>query len=117
MIVDDDPTLLLVIGRLLEKQGFEVKQISDPLKTIAAIREWRPDAVVLDTTMPHLSGIELCRAIRAEPESGTVPILFLSATGRAMDIQAGLQAGANDYLCKPADLTDLPRRIALQLGA
>lgn len=107
LVVDDDPAILRALRRGLALEGFEVDTAeSGPA---ALERSAGADLVVLDVSMPGMSGIEVCGALRARGDE--VPILMLSALDEVANRIAGLQAGADDYLTKPFDLTELALRL------
>ncbi|SEG70785.1 two-component system, OmpR family, response regulator PrrA [Thermomonospora echinospora] len=107
LVVDDDPAILRALRRGLTLEGFEVAVAEcgeAALKGAAGA-----DAIVLDVSLPDLSGIEVCRTL--QDEGVQVPILMLSALDEVADRVAGLAAGADDYLVKPFDLTELALRL------
>src|SRR3954468_19168943 len=109
LAVDDDPAILRALRRGLALEGFEVDTAESGRDALARIAGVPPDAVVLDVSMPEVSGIEVCTSLR---ERGTeVPILMLSALDEVSDRVAGLAAGADDYLVKPFDLRELALRL------
>jgi DNA-binding response OmpR family regulator len=109
LAVDDDPAILRALRRGLALEGFEVDTAESGKDALARIADVPPDAVVLDVSMPEVSGIAVCTSLR---ELGTeVPILMLSALDDVTDRVAGLAAGADDYLVKPFDLRELALRL------
>jgi two-component system response regulator PrrA len=109
LAVDDDPAILRALRRGLMLEGFEVDTAESGKEALARIVATPPDAVVLDVSMPGLSGIEVCTTLR---KGGTeVPVLMLSALDEVTDRVAGLAAGADDYLVKPFDLRELALRL------
>src|SRR5215207_5902273 len=108
MVVDDEPA----IGKLLLYQlsgfGYQVSYIQDGLSALQRLTAERPDLVLLDVMMPHMSGWEICRQIRAY---STVPVIMLTAKSADPDIVTGLQAGADDYITKPFSMAQLHARI------
>jgi two-component system response regulator PrrA len=109
LAVDDDPAILRALRRGLALEGFEVDTAESGKDALARIADLPPDAVVLDVSMPEVSGIAVCTSLR---ERGTeVPILMLSALDDVTDRVAGLAAGADDYLVKPFDLRELALRL------
>ncbi len=101
MVVDDETGALTLIGIMLERGGFEVLKARDAYTALDLLKEQTPDLIILDVMMPGMNGIELCRRIRATPQTSEVPVLILSARGDQESIEEGLDAGANDYLSKP----------------
>nr|WP_306239067.1 MtrAB system response regulator MtrA [Ornithinimicrobium cryptoxanthini] len=112
MVVDDDQALAEMLGIVLRKEGLEVAHCADGGRAVALFREFRPDLVLLDVMLPTLSGVEVCRHLRAE--SG-VPIVMLTARTDTHDVVAGLEAGADDYVVKPFKPQELLARIRARL--
>ncbi len=108
LVVDDDFALAEMLGIVLRTDGFEPAFVSDGSRALHAFRETKPDVVLLDLMLPGLSGIDVCRAIRAE--SGT-PIIMLTAKSDTVDIVLGLESGADDYVVKPFKPKELLARI------
>ena len=108
LIVDDEPTLRETLAEALDADGFRVLTAADGREALSRFREHQPDLVVLDLMLPELSGIEVCRIIRAE--SG-VPIVMLTAKSSELDKVVGLELGADDYVTKPFSLRELSARI------
>ncbi len=108
LLVDDEPTLRETVAEALGSDGYRVETAADGREALARFRESRPDLVILDLMLPELSGIEICRIIRAE--SG-VPILMLTAKDSELDKVVGLEVGADDYVTKPFSLRELTARI------
>ena len=108
LVVDDDAALAEMIGIVLNSEGFTVETCGDGAAAVEAFRSTVPDLVLLDLMLPGLDGIEICRRIREE--SG-VPIVMLTAKSDTSDVVLGLEAGADDYVVKPARPTVLDARI------
>ena len=108
LVVDDEPTLRETLVDALEADGFRVVAAADGREALTKFRAERPDLVLLDLMLPELSGIEVCRIIRAE--SG-VPIVMLTAKDSELDKVVGLELGADDYVTKPFSLRELTARI------
>ncbi len=108
LVVDDEPTLRETLADGLEAEGFRVVVAADGREALSRFRAERPDLVVLDLMLPELSGVEVCRIIRAE---SPVPILMLTAKDSELDKVVGLELGADDYVTKPFSLRELIARI------
>jgi two-component system response regulator RegX3 len=108
LVVDDETTLRETLVEALESEGFRVVSAADGRAALTVFRAERPDLVLLDLMLPELSGIEVCRIIRAE--SG-VPIVMLTAKDSELDKVVGLELGADDYVTKPFSLRELSARI------
>jgi two-component system response regulator PrrA len=109
LIVDDDAVLRRSLARALRLAGFRTDVAEGGRDALARIAAGRPDVVVLDVSMPDLSGTEVCRRLRAE--GNEVPVVMLSALDEADDRISGLQAGADDYLVKPFVTAELELRL------
>ena len=108
LVVEDETTLRETLADALEVEGFRVVAAADGREALTRFRAERPDLVLLDLMLPELSGIEVCRIIRAE--SG-VPIVMLTAKDSELDKVVGLELGADDYVTKPFSLRELSARI------
>ncbi|GCB48456.1 phosphate regulon transcriptional regulatory protein phoB [Streptomyces sp. NL15-2K] len=111
LVVDDDAAIRRSLERGLRLNGFSVVLADSGRAALDAVRDGSPDVVVLDVSMPGLSGIDVCRTLRGSDNE--VPVLMLSALDEVCDRVAGLQAGGDDYLIKPFALQEL----VLRLGA
>ncbi|HEY7691588.1 MAG TPA: response regulator transcription factor [Gaiellaceae bacterium] len=108
LLADDEPDLSASVCYALRREGFEVESVEDGERALAAARESRYDVAVLDVMMPKLSGLEVCRALRAESD---LPIIMLTARDAEVDRVLGLELGADDYLTKPFSLAELVSRV------
>ena len=108
LVVEDETTLRETLAEALEAEGFRVVAAADGREALTVFRAERPDLVLLDLMLPELSGIEVCRIIRAE--SG-VPIVMLTAKDSELDKVVGLELGADDYVTKPFSVRELSARI------
>ena len=108
LLVEDDEVIRVAVGRALERYGFTVAKAADGLAGLERFREAPPDLLLLDVMLPGLDGIGLCRRVR---ETSQIPILMISARGDSLDVVAGLEAGADDYVVKPVDTSVLVARI------
>ncbi|GAA2267984.1 two-component system response regulator CseB [Streptomyces amakusaensis] len=108
LLVEDDEVIRTSVTMALERYGYTVHAAADGLTGLELFREQGPDLLLLDVMLPELDGIGLCRKIR---ESSLTPILMMSARGDSLDVVAGLEAGADDYVVKPVDTPVLVARI------
>jgi len=108
LVVDDEVQITRVLRRSLSGHGYEVQTAADGEEALEAFKSWKPDLVVTDLAMPNMSGLELCRRLRA---ASAVPIIVLSAKGdERIEVEA-LDAGADDYITKPFGMDELLARI------
>ncbi|MCA1657576.1 MAG: response regulator transcription factor, partial [Actinobacteria bacterium] len=112
LVVDDDAALAEMLGIVLRSEGFSAAHVADGERALGAFREFKPDIVLLDLMLPGMSGLDVCRAIRAE--SG-VPIVMLTAKSDTIDIVLGLESGADDYVVKPFKPKELVARVRARL--
>lgn len=108
LLVEDDDLMRRSFTVALERYGYEMKAAADGLEGLELFREEGFDLLILDVMLPGLDGIGLCRRVR---ESSLVPVLMMSARGDGLDVVAGLEAGADDYVVKPVDTYVLVARI------
>ncbi|WP_366054268.1 response regulator [Gluconobacter oxydans] len=111
LLVEDDPALLLMTCYNLEQRGYRVETAEDGEAALLALETARPDAVVLDWMLPGLSGLDVCRRIRANPALRDVPVLLLTARSAEQDAIRGLDTGADDYLMKLCSIDTLDARL------
>lgn len=112
LIVDDDPFTLKLTSFVLEEAGYITRKAMEARTAIQALLEEEPDLVILDISMPHMSGFDLCREIRRNSD---VPIIFVSARSQLQDKVTGLQIGGDDYIIKPYEPAELIARIGAVL--
>ncbi|MCU0641126.1 MAG: response regulator [Candidatus Margulisbacteria bacterium] len=111
LIVDDEPTIVTIIGDLLQLSGYDTLSAGDAEEAEQAIRAHRPDLILLDVMMPKTSGFDLCRKLKATPDYKEIPIIFVSVMNKPEDLAKGKELGAADYVPKPFDPNDLLARI------
>lgn len=111
LIIDDDPAIGQLLKRTLKSQGYEVTLTSDGKEGLAQARQLRPALVICDWLMPHINGLEVCRQIKATPELSTTFVILLTSLVSVEDRVMGLDAGADDFLCKPIEMYELKARV------
>jgi two-component system, OmpR family, response regulator MtrA len=112
LVVDDDAALAEMLSLVLRNEGFEPIWCAHGDKALTAFRDSRPDLVLLDVMLPGRDGVDVCREIRSE---SMVPIVMLTARSDTIDVVAGLEAGADDYVAKPFKAKELVARIRTRL--
>lgn len=115
LVVDDDSILRKVLKHYLEKQGYQVKDVSSGKEGLSAFDEYQPDLVVSDVAMPEMDGLDFCRNLRSQPSGQLIPFIFLSGKDDLEDKVAGHSMGADDYLTKPFEMKELLAKIEAQL--
>jgi DNA-binding response OmpR family regulator len=116
LIVDDDADIRDLIALKIESAGHDVYIESDGEAGIAAAELLRPDVMVVDWMMPRLSGLDVCRRVRAREELARTGLILLTAKGQEADVQRGFAAGADDYVVKPFSPRELVSRIQALLA-
>jgi len=111
LIIEDDIDIRDLITFKLAQVGFEVRAESDGEAGLAAASLTRPDLVLLDLMMPKLSGLDVCRRLRATPATAQTPILMLTAKAQEADVELGFATGATDYIVKPFSPRELVSRV------
>jgi two-component system cell cycle response regulator len=111
LIVDDVATNRIVMKVKLAQACYSVEQADCGAVALRAARENRPDLIILDVLMPDMSGLEVCRRIKADPETADIPVLLVTTLSDRASKMAGLEAGADDFLTKPVDEVTLLARV------
>jgi two-component system phosphate regulon response regulator PhoB len=111
LIVEDEAALMTMLRYNLEKQGFRVEEAGDGEEALTRINELKPDMVLLDWMLPHLSGIEVCRQLRRRPATRELPVIMITARSEDQDAVRGLNTGADDYVTKPFSTEALVARM------
>ena len=111
LVVDDEPDVTELLKYRLEQEGYRCGVLNDPLLFASYARDFKPDLMIFDIMMPELSGLQLCRIARADPQMKEVPIIFLTARGEVEDRVEGLEIGADDYVSKPFNAKELMLRV------
>ena len=111
LVADDEPDVLNLVTANLRAAGFDVLQAEDGPSALTAVREQAPGLLILDLMLPGMSGLEICRALKADPATATLPILMLTAKAEEVDRIVGLELGAEDYVTKPFSPRELVLRV------
>ncbi|MBL7255402.1 response regulator transcription factor [Paractinoplanes lichenicola] len=116
LVADDDADIRDLVAFKLEQAGFEVIAVEDGQTAIEQARSRQPTLAVLDVSMPGLSGIDVCRMLRADPATAGILIIMLTARVQEQDVEGGFSAGADDYVTKPFSPRELVSRIQALLS-
>ncbi len=110
LVVEDEVDILELIDFKLSREGFQIIQAADGEAGLEKARSEDPDLMLLDIMLPGLDGLEICRRLKRDPLTESIPIIFVSAKGEESDVVAGLELGADDYLIKPFSPRELAAR-------
>jgi len=115
LLVEDEPAQREVLAYNLEAEGYRVTQAENGEEALLLVAEEPPDLILLDWMLPNVSGIEICRRLKARPETRNLPVIMLSARSEELDRVRGLETGADDYVVKPYSVAELLARVRGQL--
>ena len=115
LVVDDDKKLTLLVRGFLEKEKYKVSEAYSGRMALDAIKEAKPDLIILDIMMPEMDGIGACKRIKADKDTKMIPVIMLTSMSNVRDKVQGLNAGANDYITKPFNPEELIARVKAQL--
>lgn len=116
LIADDDPSIVLSVQYLLEQAGYRVRVANDGQAALELLQRELPDLILLDVTMPRMSGYDVCQRVRESGAWRHIPIVMLTARGSAIEERKGLALGADSYLTKPYSTQELMDRIGGLIG-
>lgn len=117
LVAEDEPDIRELVVITLAFNGFEVASAADGEEALAMADANTFDLIILDVRMPRMTGYEACRKLRQRENTREIPIIFLSAKGQESEVQAGLEAGADEYIIKPFAPSELARRVQIALDA
>ena len=118
LVVDDNQDNVEILRAFLESRGYLVAEASDGRTALARMEQLRPQLVLLDVMMPGMDGWQVCRTIKGHPEFGSsTRVVMVTAKGAYEDKIEGLHSGADDYVVKPVDFTDLLEKVERNLAA
>ena len=115
MIVEDEQAIALLLKYNLERAGYQTITVAHGNRVISAVEKHLPSLILLDWMLPEISGLELCKIIRNNPDLKNIPIIMLTAKGQEEDKVIGLSAGADDYVTKPFSVPELMARVKTNL--
>lgn len=115
LVVDDEKNILDIIKFNLEVEGYEIVTSMDGEDALRRVGELKPDLILCDIMMPELDGLEVCRRLKSDGRTNQIPVVMLSAKTQAQDKVSSIEAGADDFITKPFDFSDLVARIKINL--
>jgi len=115
LLIDDDPNLILLVKDYLEFRGYEVVTAENGREALDVLEKQTPDMIICDVMMPEMDGYSLVSAIRSDPKTSWIPVLFLSAKGQSQDRVKGLNIGADVYMVKPFEPEELVAQVESSL--
>ncbi len=116
LLIDDDPNLILLVKDYLEFRGYNVVTAENGREALEVLDQNIPDMIICDVMMPEMDGYSLVKHIRQEPQTNTIPVLFLSAKGQSQDRVKGLNEGADVYMVKPFEPEELVAQVESSLN-
>jgi DNA-binding response OmpR family regulator len=112
LVAEDERDIRELIAFSLRYGGFEVEEAINGIEAIEKARKLRPDLIIMDVRMPKKTGYEACQELKEADETRGIPIVFLSAKGQETEIKQGMELGAVDYIIKPFEAEQLPKRMS-----
>lgn len=111
LVVDDEPNILISLEFLMQQGGFEVMTAEDGEQALAHVQQGKPDLILLDISLPGISGFDVLEQLRQAPDTATLPIIMLTAHGREVEREKGMALGADDYITKPFSTQSLVEKV------
>ena len=111
LIADDNPQGVELLEAYLSETDYEVQTAADGEETLRKVAQWQPDLILLDIMMPKISGFEVCKRLRKNPDTAGIVVLMITALVQPSDIDRAVEAGTNDFLTKPINKTELLLRV------
>jgi CheY-like chemotaxis protein len=117
LLVDDSATVLMMERMILAAERFEIVTASNGREGQEKARSEQPDLILMDIVMPHVNGLEACKALREDPATRHIPIILVTTRGEAQCMEQGYENGCNDYVTKPVNSAELLSKVRSLLGA
>src|SRR4051812_47660973 len=117
LIADDNAQNVELLEAYLAAGDWDIRTAADGEETLLQVRDWRPDLILLDIMMPKISGFEVCKRLRADPQTRDIAVLMITALDQPSDIERAVEAGTDDFLSKPISKAELLHRVRSLLRA
>lgn len=111
LVVDDEIGILSSLQKTLEREGYEVTTTDNGEEALDVVRNARVDLVLADIMMPKMNGIDMCRAIKSDPDTQSIPVVMVTTKGEPEKVEQAFLAGCDDYLTKPIDKLELLNKV------
>lgn len=111
LIADDNPQGAELLEAYLAATDYDTQIASDGEETLRKVKEWSPDLILLDVMMPRMSGFEVCKKLKDDPATRSIPIIMVTALNELGDIERGVESGTDDFISKPVDKLTLLTRV------
>lgn len=111
LVVDDEPNILISLEFLMQQAGFDVITAEDGEQALAHVQQTRPDLILLDISLPGISGFDVLEQLRQQSTTAALPIIMLTAHGREVEREKGMALGADDYITKPFSTQALVEKV------
>ena len=115
LIVDDNPANIHLLAGLLSKRGFKIRKATSGQLALIAVAQKKPDLILLDARMPKMDGYEVCRQLKSQAATSSIPVIFISALNQTADKIKAFQVGGVDYVTKPFQIEEVSARVDAQL--
>ena len=116
LVADDSVTIQKVIALTFADEPFEVESVGTGAEALELVKSWKPDIVLADVIMPQMNGYELCRSVKQQEETRSIPVLLLAGTFEAFDEEEAKSVGANDFITKPFESGELIEKVKALIG-
>jgi CheY-like chemotaxis protein len=116
MVVDDDPDIMELVKKIVERSGYMAECVSSGEEVFKRLEGQKPDLILLDVVMPRMDGLEVLTRLKSQPNTSSIPVILLTGNGRYSDVLTGYQMGTDYYISKPFTSAQLLSGINLVLG-
>jgi len=115
LLIEDEVNILDIVKDVLKEEGYQVKTANSGKKGVETAVNWTPDLIICDIMMPEMDGYEVFEALKAQPNTASIPFIYLTAKADYQDFRKGMNLGAADYIFKPFDIKSLVKAVKVRL--